>query len=565
MTRARAASTIAALAALAIAATGGSARAALTDTAGVPVPTGGRGAAHVRAQLRRRRHRRLPSPRAGCHAGRRPGRRAGAAVEPAWPAGGPGERARRARDRRDGVGRRRGARRGDRHPRGPRPPRSRVRRDPAAELGRPAQGPHRARGWHRRRHGGPLRRPRRHRHLAPALRGCRRARSRSATTSPSSRARTAAISRRPRCSPTARSPIGGVQSVDQPLGVHGLRTGTSVASRFTDARGMPAAGAEERTLTGVQEVVVRMPPAKAVTAILESGARTGATASLAPATDDRLAAATTAFGFTGTTPTDAERRTAIGRIAAAAPERQIWDALDALDTADLAAAHAAGTQLAPLVSTMRARGAVPAGVPRDASADVTVVLQNSETYVSRGSMRLAAGGSLRVQVVNRDGFARRIERDLPAHVAPRPRPAGLGHVRLVPPRDREDTAIPAGGARIVTLRPRDDAFAVWLGDPGGRRRRRAPCCSSTAAADREHRRGRRAGAQPGARRPRCPGPPLDDALGHRQGRPRSPRPPTSPRRPASATSSRAARTPPPRPRRCSRPGTSRSTTGASSG
>ncbi len=260
-------------------------------------------------------------------------------------------------------------------------------------------------------------------------------------------------------------PIGGVQSVDQPLGVHGLRTGTSVASRFTDARGMPAAGAEERTLTGVQEVVVRMPPAKAVTAILESGARTGATASLAPATDDRLAAATTAFGFTGTTPTDAERRTAIGRIAAAAPERQIWDALDALDTADLAAAHAAGTQLAPLVSTMRARGAIPAGVPRDASADVTVVLQNSETYVSRGSMRLAAGGSLRVQVVNRDGFARRIEATS-LHTSRRDLgPLAWGTFDWARLATGEDTAIPAGGARIVTLRPRDDAFAVWLGDP----------------------------------------------------------------------------------------------------
>ena len=262
-------------------------------------------------------------------------------------------------------------------------------------------------------------------------------------------------------------PIGGVQSVDQPLGVRGLRTGTFEASRFTDGRGLPAAGGEERTLMGVQEVVVRMPPARSVTAILEPGSRTGATASLAPATDERLAAATTALGFSGTSPTDAERRTAIGRIAAAAPERQIWDALDALDTSDLAAVHLAGTQLAPLVSTMRTRGAVPGGVPRDPSADVTVVLQNSETYVSRGSMRLAAGGSLRVQVVNRDGFARRIDATS-LHASRRDLgPLAWGTFDWSRLAVGDGATLPAGGSRIVTLRPRDDAFALWLGDPAG--------------------------------------------------------------------------------------------------
>ena len=467
MTRARAASTIAALAALAIAATGGSARAALTDTAGVPVPNTAAGAQLTSA----------PSC-AGAATGacRRlalaatPGDDPAAALARLWSPRGPQEdlasaldalgtagtasAAAAARDEALAIleGRALPGRAYDGNPLlnwdAPR----RVRTVPAGgtvDVTEVRFGDHVASDTWLLRFEDPSR-PFSIRYHVSELEG----------TYGGDLAPAPLLA-------DGEVPIGGVQSVDQPLGVHGLRTGTSVASRFTDARGMPAAGAEERTLTGVQEVVVRMPPAKAVTAILESGARTGATASLAPATDDRLAAATTAFGFTGTTPTDAERRTAIGRIAAAAPERQIWDALDALDTADLAAAHAAGTQLAPLVSTMRARGAVPAGVPRDASADVTVVLQNSETYVSRGSMRLAAGGSLRVQVVNRDGFARRIDATS-LHTSRRDLgPLAWGTFDWARLATGEDTAIPAGGARIVTLRPRDDAFAVWLGDPAG--------------------------------------------------------------------------------------------------
>jgi streptogramin lyase len=266
------------------------------------------------------------------------------------------------------------------------------------------------------------------------------------------------------------TPIGGLQSVAQPLGVRKLTTGTSEASRFTQERGLPAEGGEERTLLGVQEVVVRMPPARTVRAILEPGSGDGITAALAPATPERLAHAAAAYGFSGANPTPEERRAAIARLSARSPERQVWDALDTLDPADLAAAHAAGAQLAPLVSAMRARARIPGGIPRDPDADVVVLVQNGEAYVSRAALRLPRGGSLRVQVVNADRFARPITaRSLHGGRG------GLGPLEWgsfdwadLPIGEGAPATLAADdGSHTYLLRPRDDAFALWIGDPHG--------------------------------------------------------------------------------------------------
>ena len=221
-------------------------------------------------------------------------------------------------------------------------------------------------------------------------------------------------------------PIGGQPSVLAPLGLPSFPTGTETAGRFHPG------GAAEATRLGVQRITVRMPPAGLVRAVLDADDRPGreASAVLRPATADRVAALEQRFGFSGDAPTDDERSTAIARIGAAAPERQIHDALQALDPADLDAMRLAGAELRPLVGVMRSRTQLPPGVPTDAGADVTVVLLNDEAYVSRAALHLAPGRPLRVQVVNADGFTR----DPSALQRPRShagvRRAGLGTLRL---------------------------------------------------------------------------------------------------------------------------------------
>ena len=117
----------------------------------------------------------------------------------------------------------------------------------------------------------------------------------------------------------------------------------------------------------------------------------------------REAAAAAAFGFSGADPTAAERTAAIERLAATAPERQLWDDLRALPPGDppswttpAASARRTASSSTPCAPATRSR---PARAPT-ADADVTVVLQNGETYVSRTSLRPAAG-RVRVAVVNR--------------------------------------------------------------------------------------------------------------------------------------------------------------------
>ena len=118
---------------------------------------------------------------------------------------------------------------------------------------------------------------------------------------------------------------------------------------------------------------------------------------------------------------------------------------------------------------MRARGRIPGGVQRDPEAAVTVLLQNSEAYVSRPRVRLPAGGTLRVQVVNEDGFARDVvARSLHGRRGDLgPLDWGTFGWEDLTPADGEPSALAAGVSATRTLRPRDDAFAIWIGDPDG--------------------------------------------------------------------------------------------------
>ena len=254
------------------------------------------------------------------------------------------------------------------------------------------------------------------------------------------------------------TPIGGQHSAIQPLGIDtNIALGTHQGSRFTNGRGL--GDVAESTRSAMQEVTVDMPPPRLTTAILDPSLRAGheSATTLLPATAARRAAIAS------------DKRAAIARLADAAPEKQIWSALDALpaqgDPGFLAAAHDAGAQLRDLVGSMRSRTELPAGVVADPGADATVVLQNNEAYLTRHDMRLDPGGSLRVQVVNRDGFAHTLT-GFDLHK--RNRIFGAWDWGEF---DWNEAALQGGSptldpnsARTFTVTPASDTFALWLGD-----------------------------------------------------------------------------------------------------
>ena len=257
--------------------------------------------------------------------------------------------------------------------------------------------------------------------------------------------------------------FGAVPATLDPLIPPALATGTFDANRFTLQRGL--SGAPEASRLAEQVVEVRMPAPGLTQAILHPNTRpdTPSQFTLAPATEAREAAAATAFGFSGTTPTAAERTAAIERLADTAPERELWDDLRALSAGEpsfLDDARRIGAQDGTLVDGMRTRDALPAGTGADPDADLTVVIENGETYVSRTSLRPAAG-RVRVTVVNRDGFTHPVSA------------IALHDGAAVLPGDDWGrfawTPLPGGdvAARAQTTLSLDvpaDAFALWLGD-----------------------------------------------------------------------------------------------------
>ena len=257
------------------------------------------------------------------------------------------------------------------------------------------------------------------------------------------------------------TPIGGQPSVLVPLGLPSFPTDTSEVSRFHPG------GAGEQTRLAVQRVEVRMPPAGMVTAILDTDDRPGheALAILRPATAERLASIEQRFGFAGDAPSAARRAAAIRALGSGAPERQLHDALAALDAGDVAAARRAGADLRPLVGVMRTRTALPPGFAPDPAADVTVVLVNDEAYVSRPAVHLPAGRSLHVEVINGDGFARDPEALRLAGRSPVFGALDLGRFDWGPLGLGGPLA--GGERRRTALDLEAGTHAVWLGDATG--------------------------------------------------------------------------------------------------
>ena len=258
------------------------------------------------------------------------------------------------------------------------------------------------------------------------------------------------------------NPVGGQPSVLQTLALPETNAGTTTTNRFHPA------GAAEHTRLGVQQFTVRMPAPHNVEAIVDPGVEPGpgvtSLVTLERATPERLAAVQADFGFAGTAPTDAEKLAAIGRLGAGAPEKVLWTHLRALDPAApdfLDAAHRLGTEDAGLVGAMRSRYAP--GVQADPGADVAVVLQNDEAYLSRRRLHLDPGKSLTLSVTNGDGFAHRFQA-LELH-GRTPAFGALDWGTFQWSQLGSEATLAPGASQTITLTPNDTSFELWLGDP----------------------------------------------------------------------------------------------------
>ncbi|HUR84865.1 MAG TPA: hypothetical protein VMY78_05930 [Solirubrobacteraceae bacterium] len=267
--------------------------------------------------------------------------------------------------------------------------------------------------------------------------------------------------------------IGGQHSAIQPLGVDGNQpTGTTQSSRFTIARGLGAV--DELTRSAAQTVTVAMPPANVTSAILDPNVRPGhdAVAALKPATPEQIAAARAAMDFSATATDDENKLAAIDKLSDGSPEKQIWAALRALGPAPagdpeaatyLTDAHTAGAANRELVGEMRARTDLPAGIDT-AGADVTVVLQNNEAYVSRTALRVEPGANLSLRVVNRD----KMDHDVSAlDLHDRTRILGATDWGEFGWTDRNldpSSTLGPGEARTFTLGLAEKSFTLWVGD-----------------------------------------------------------------------------------------------------
>lgn len=248
------------------------------------------------------------------------------------------------------------------------------------------------------------------------------------------------------------TPLGGLHSVVVPLKRDETALTTFQTSRFTQAiAGTPgtAVPRSEHTRIATQSVTVKMPPPKHVSVVLDPNLRPGheALSVLRPSAGVAAPAVT------------------IGELAASAPEKQIWSALQT-PFADAGDANTVGAAQAGNVGTMRVKSHLPPGVSfNPASANMAVAFVNNEVYVSRTSLRLAPspGATFTVQVFNRDGFAHNV--------------SALALDTLNAVHGATDwgefkwnavgtpATIAAGASQVLTFTPNSTAFAFVIGDP----------------------------------------------------------------------------------------------------
>src|SRR3954471_6029863 len=114
--------------------------------------------------------------------------------------------------------------------------------------------------------------------------------------------------------------VGGESQALVPLVPPMLATGTNVTNRNT-----PNGGAEF-TRAATQDITVPMPPAGMNDAVLEPNLQPGAETlmTLKRTTQGRLDSPRNDFGFSTTSPSQADKLRAISRIGDASPEKELW-------------------------------------------------------------------------------------------------------------------------------------------------------------------------------------------------------------------------------------------------
>src|SRR5262245_35723416 len=248
----------------------------------------------------------------------------------------------------------------------------------------------------------------------------------------------------------AGGPVGGMHSAVVGLSQREVDLGSTQTNRFTTA--LATAAQPEHTSIVTPQVDVAMPPPRFVTAILDPNLRDGHTAlsTILPADGTRLAAlsATVAAGA--------------AKISDAAPEKQIWNALNQITAATpVATANAIGSQLRNgVMPIMRVRTHLPAGIPP--AGEVTVAITNNEGYVSSPRARLVPGGTLQLGIVNQDPVARTIQPMALYNRRMAEGPNPWGQFDWVPVG--APVVVGPGGSVVVPVTPPNDAFELWVGD-----------------------------------------------------------------------------------------------------
>jgi streptogramin lyase len=252
----------------------------------------------------------------------------------------------------------------------------------------------------------------------------------------------------------AGGPIGGLNATALKLGLPETNTLTRERSRFTDLLlgAGNTCGREEKTRQALRQVTVNMPPPRYVTALLDPNTREGheAVATIRPATPGREASIAVP---------------AVGNLSPIAPEKQIYEALAALNPTDTAGLNQAAVQVGPLVDVMRTKGKLPPGVAAAPGADLTVAFVNNEVYTSAKALHAPPSDAITVRVENTDGFDHSLETLAlrAGNKAFGPLAWGAFNWASLPVGAG---VVPAGGSVDITLNPASDTFALWLGDPG---------------------------------------------------------------------------------------------------
>jgi streptogramin lyase len=238
------------------------------------------------------------------------------------------------------------------------------------------------------------------------------------------------------------------------LGLPSLDMGTTAASRFHPASD-PAATRHEETRLATQVIPVQMPaPSQLGGGILDPNLKAG-----------HETFAQIAVGPANATPPSLPTNAGVTEWSAVG---QLRADLDALDPANLEAAHTLGTNDAALVPAIASRDTLPKPALASATSDVDVQFANAEAYVDTRDLRVAPGAAVSFSVSNLDAGVTR-------HFAVRQlhNRAKVGALGVLSWGAFDSDVIgdgvdvPPGETRTLSVTPAADAFSVWVGDPAG--------------------------------------------------------------------------------------------------